>query len=203
MVKASDIITLMNTYLNDKKLDCLEALYLWSKGMPSSTIAPLLRIKYGVDTGYITITNDLSSLKITRETEQTEDTKEPINMVIENIFSLKCVPEFLDAITEKSKVMTERSKYLMTTLLRSGLFERGEIKPEEVLLAYHSLFGQPLTAFVFREALTDLERLGVVYCMRSTYGEGVEKIVVPRYVFGILPQIESKLPKVDITEGKE
>jgi len=40
MVKASDIGALIERYLSETKLDNLEALYMWAKGISSTTIAP-------------------------------------------------------------------------------------------------------------------------------------------------------------------
>ena len=203
MVKASDIRTLMEGYLTEKKLDHLEAFYMWSKGITSMTIAPFLRIKYGSDIGYTTVIDDISKLKITRNDENAEDTQEPINMIIENIFNLKCLPDMLDQITEKYKVVTPRAKYLLLALIRSGLFEQGEIDLKLLQLAYQGLFGKPLDNYTLSQTITDLERIGIVYGDR-TYRGAMEKIRIPKFVYALLPEIEAKLPHVEITNvGKE
>lgn len=201
MVKASDIGALVERYLSEKKLDQLEALYMWSKGMSSTTIAPLLRTKYGSDVGYINVNDDLSNLKITRNDENAEDTNEPINMIIENLFSLKCVNELLDQITQKYGAIPQRAKYLLLALIRSGLFAQREIDLEKILLAYHTLFDISLDDFTLRAAITDLEKIGILYGNRSHRGE-IDKVIIPKYVYGILPQLDAKLPIVNITEGE-
>ena len=202
MVKASDIRTLLEGYLTEKKLDHIEALYMWSKGITSTTIAPFLRIKYGSDIGYTTVIDDLSKLKITRNDENAEDTQEPINTIIENIFNLKCLADMLDQITEKYKVVTPRAKRLLLALTRSGLFARGEIDLKELRLVYHALFGKPLDDFTLNQTITDLERIGIVYGVRA-YRGGIEKIRIPKFIYALLPEIEAKLPDVDTDVEKE
>ena len=199
MVKASDIGALIERYLSEKKLDHLEALYMWSKGISSTTIAPVLRIKYGSDVGYAAVTDDLSNLKITRNDENAEDTKEPINLVIENIFSLKCMPEMLDQIRENYKVVPPRAKDLLLVLTRSGLFAQGEIDLKDLRLAYHALFNKSLDDFTLSETITDLERIGVVYGDRGPRGE-IDRIRIPKFVYALLREIEAKLPRVEFTE---
>lgn len=202
MVKASDIGALIERYLSENKLDHLEALYMWSKGIPSTTIAPVLRTKHGSDVGYTAVIDELSNLKITRNDENAEDTKEPINLIIENIFSLKCMPELLDQISEKYKVVPPRAKYLLLALIRSGLFAQGEIDLKELRLAYHTLFNKPLDDFTLSETITDLERIGIVYGDRGPRGD-IDKIRIPKYTYALLPEIEAKLPRVEITEVRK
>jgi len=160
-----------------------------------------LRIKYGSDAGYVTVIDELSNLKITRNNEDAEDTKEPINVIIDNLFSLKCVNELLDQVTEKYKVVPLRAKYLLLALTRSGLFAQGEIDLKELRLAYHTLFNKSLDDFTLRETITDLEKIGILYGNRSYNGE-IDKVIIPKYIYGIMPQIEAKLPQVVITEDE-
>jgi hypothetical protein len=201
MVKASDISALIERYLKEKKFANLEALYMWSRGISSTTIAPLLRIKYGDDAGYVNLVDELSNLKITRNNEDTEDTKESVNVIIDNLFSLKCVNELLDQVTEKFKVVPLRAKYLLLVLVRSGLFAKGEIELKELQLAYNTLFNKPIDDFTLKETITDLEKIGILYGNTSYSGQ-VDKVIIPKYIYGIMPQIEAKLPHVVITEGK-
>lgn len=202
MVKASDISALIERYLSETKLDNLEALYMWAKGIPSTTIAPLLRIKYGTDVGYVSVIDELSNLKITRNNEDVEDTKEPINVIIDNLFRLKCVNELLDKVTEKYKVVSLRAKYLLLALIRSELFAKGEIDLKELRLAYHALFNKSLNDFTLREIITDLEKIGILYGSRSISGQ-IDKVIIPKYIYGIMPQIEAKLPQVNITNEEK
>jgi hypothetical protein len=197
MVKASDIVTLMERYLSEKRLDNLEALYMWSKGIPPVTIAPVLRNKYGSDVAYSNIVNDLSQLKITRENDSTEDTKESINMAIDDVFRTKCVDIFLDQIRESYKIVSEEGKMLLLALTRSGLFTKGDIKLDELRLAYRSLFNKIPSEFSLNTVLRHLEKIGLLYMERLGYRAEVEQIKIPSYVYAILPEIEAKLPIVE------
>jgi len=89
MVKSTDIGALIDRYLSEKKLACLEALYMWSKGIQSDTIASVMRNRYETEgeASYPAIVTDLSTLKVTSTSESTEDTKEYISRIIEDIFT--------------------------------------------------------------------------------------------------------------------
>jgi hypothetical protein len=199
VVKASDIVTLIERYLSEKKLDNLEALYMWSKGIPPVTIAPVLRNKYGSDVAYSNIVNDLSQLKITRENDSTEDTRESINMAIDDVFRTKCVDNFLDQIRENYKIVSEEGKMLLLALTRSGLFTKGDIKSDELKLAYRSLFKEIPSEFSLNTVLRHLEKIGLLYMERASYRAEVEQIKIPSYVYAILPEIEAKLPSVEFS----
>jgi hypothetical protein len=197
MVKASDIVALMERYGSEKKLDCLEALYMWSKGISPVTIAPVLRNKHGSDVAYSSIVNDLSQLKITSYNDNTEDTRESINMAIDDVFRTKCVDIFLDQIRENYKVVSEEGKMLLLALTRSGLFTKGDIKLDELRLAYRSLFKEIPSEFSLNTVLRHLEKIGLLYMERGSYRSEIEQIRIPSYVYAILPEIEAKLPIVE------
>lgn len=200
MVKASDIVTLMERYLSEKKLDNLEALHMWSKGISPITIAPVLRNKYGSDGAYSSIVNDLSQLKITSTNDTTEDTRESTNMAIDDVFRTKCVDNFLDQIRENYKIVSEEGKMLLLALTRSGLFTKGDIKLDELKLAYRSLFKEIPSEFSLNSVLRHLEKIGLLYMERASYRTDVEQIKIPSYVYAILPEIEAKLPIVGFSE---
>lgn len=199
MVKASDIVTLVERYLSEKNLDNLDALYMWSKGISPITIAPVLRNKYGSDSAYSNIVNDLSQLKITRENDSTEDTRESINMAIEDVFRTRCVDDFLDRIRENYKIVSDESKLLLLALTRSGLFMKGDIKLDELKLAYRSLFKAIPSEYSLITVLRNLEKIGLLYMERRSYGSEIEQIKIPSYVYAILPEIEAKLPHVEFS----
>lgn len=199
MVKASDIVTLMERYLSEKKLDNLEALYMWSKGISPVTIAPVLRNKYGSDGAYSNIINDLSQLKITSINDTTEDTRESTNMAIDDVFRTKCVDNFLDQIRENYKIVSDEGKNLLLALTRSGLFTKGDVKLEELRLAYRSLYKEIPSEFSLNTVLRHLEKIGLLYMERGSYRVEVEQIKIPSYIYAILPEIEAKLPSVEFS----
>jgi len=200
MVKASDIVALMERYLSEKKLDHLEALYLWSRGITPVTIAPVLRNKYASDVAYSNVVNDISQLKITSYNDNTEDTREPINMAIDDVFRTKCVDIFLDQIRESYKVVNEEGKMLLLALTRSGLFTKGDINLDELKLAYRSLFKEIPSDYSLNATLRHLEKIGLLHMERETYRAGI--IRIPPYVYAILLEIEAKLPIVEFSEPK-
>ena len=202
MVKASDIVTLMERYLSEKKLDCLDALYLWSKGISPVTIAPVLRNRYGSDGAYSILVNDLSQLKITSVNDTTEDTRESLSTAIEDVFRSKCVDVFLDWIRENYKVINPQGKMLLLSLIRSGLFMKGEVTLDELRLSYRTLFKETLSDFSLNTALRHLEKIGVLFGERS-YRADIDRIKVPSYVYAILTELEEKLPHVGIAETAE
>jgi len=63
MVKECDLINLVEKYLNEKRLDCIDALYLWSHFVSPSNIAKTLRIRYGSGGVYSIIISDLNAMK--------------------------------------------------------------------------------------------------------------------------------------------
>lgn len=203
MVKASDIVTLMERYLSEKKLDSLDALYLWSKGISSFTIAPVLRNRYGSDGAYTSLVNDLSQLKITGVNDTTEDTRESINTTIEDVFRSKCIDAFLDQIRENYKAINPQGKMMLLALIRSGLFMKGEVSLDEFRLSYRTLFKETLSDFSLNTTLRHLEKIGVLFGERPAYRSDIDRIKVPSYVYAILTELEEKLPHVGIAETTE
>ena len=65
MVKTEEIENLMKVYIDDgKQISAFEALYMWSKGKNSATIAGFLLNKYNSVEGLDSITSDLNNLDI-------------------------------------------------------------------------------------------------------------------------------------------
>lgn len=203
MVKASDIVTLMERYLSEKKLDSLDALYLWSRGVSSFTIAPVLRNKYGSDGAYTSLVNDLSQLKITSVNDTTEDTRESINTTIEDVFRSKCIDAFLDQIRENYKAINPQGKMMLLALIRSGLFTQGEITLDSLKLAYRTLINEIPSDYSLNTTLRHLEKIGVLFAERSSYRAEPDKIKIPSYVYAILSELQAKLPTFGLTETSE
>lgn len=200
LVKASDIITLMERYLSEKKFQNLDALYLWSKGVVPSTITSVLMNRYRSETAYTSLVNDLSDLKITSQNDNTEDTKAPVNATIQDIFQSKCKEDFLDQIRENLKVINPHAKMLLLVLIRSGLFMKGDVNLDELRLSYRTLFNETPSDYLLNARLRHLEQLGILYGERTFYRTEIERVKIPSYVYDLLAEIESKLPNVSITE---
>ena len=83
-------------------------------------------------------------------------------------------------------------------MIRSSLYEREKIKPDDLKIAYHAIFRETIKERDLNKTLLYLEKVGVIYCER-TYGN---EIIIPEYFYSIQAQIEAKLPIVNITEGE-
>ena len=200
MVKRDQIESKMKGYADENKLSALEALYMWSKGISSTTIAGVLSNKYKSVEGLDTITADTSSLEIRGPSDRVELTNEEVGVVIRDVFRRLQQP-LLDEITQHLVGLRESEKHLLLAMINSSLFEKEAIELDDLKIAYHAIFRQTMKDRDFRETLLYLERLGIIYCDRGY--RGIEKIIIPEYIYSIQEQIEGKLPKVVITEEKE
>jgi hypothetical protein len=200
MVKHEDIESKMKGYADENKLSALEALYMWSKGISSKTIAGVLNNKYGSVEALDIITKDLSSLQIRSPSERVELTDEEVGFVIRDSFNKHKQP-ILDKMTEDLGTLTVLEKNVLLAMIRSSLFEMERIKPEDLKIAYRAILGETMKDRDFEKALLYLEKIGIIYCDR-TYGR-IEAIIIPEHIYPIESQIKAKLPKVIISEEKE
>ena len=200
MVKRDQIESKMKGYVDENKLGAFEALYMWSKGIGSKTIAGVLSNKYDSVEGFDMMTKDIGDLEIRGPSDNIELTNEEVGVVIREVFR-KLQQPLLDKITQKLVALRESEKNLLLAMIRSSLFEKEAIKPDDLKIAYHAIFGQAMKGRDFREALLYLEKVGIIYCDRPY--RGIETMIIPEYIYSIQTQIEEKLPKVIITEEKE
>ena len=198
MVKREDISAKMKGYSDEEKFSPLEALYMWSKGIDSRTIAGVLSNKYGSVEGLDIIMTDISSLEIRGPSVSVELTNEEIGVVIRDTFRRLQQP-LLDKTVENLATIKQSEKNLLLAMVRSSLFEREKIKPDDLKIAYRAIFGEMMKDRDFSKTLSYLEKVGVIYCDR-TYGN---EIIIPEYIYSIQAQIEAKLPRVEITEARE
>ena len=201
MVKRNQIESKMKSYVDENKFSAFQALYMWSKGLDSRTIAGVLGNQYGSIEGFDIITSDISSLEIRGPSHKIDLTNEEIGVVIRDVFIRHQQP-LLDMITKKLAVIRTSEKELLLALIRSSLFEKETIKIEELKIAHHAIFGKVMKERYLMETLSYLEKRGVLYCVRPSYGK-TESIIIPEYIYAIQSQIETKLPVVMITEENE
>ncbi len=201
MVKRDQIESKMKSYIDDNKLGAFEALYMWSKGIGSETIAGVLGNKYGTAEGFDAVMADINGLGIRGPSERVELTNEEVGVVIRNIFR-KLQQPLLDNVSKNLVALTESEKHLLLAMINSSLFDNERIKLDDLKLAYRAIFGKAMKDRDFTDTLLLLERIGVIYCDR-VYGGRIETIIVPEYIYTLQFQIEAKLPKVIITEEKQ
>lgn len=201
LVKIGQIEDLMRSYIDDDtKISAFEALYMWSKGISSTSIAGVLRNKYNSIEGYHLMRTGLDGLEITRPNQNVEPADEEVGVVIRDIFHKNKQP-LLDKITEKLAMLQNPERALLLTMIRSSLFEKDKIKTDELKLSYNALFGQGIKNRELNKILEDLERKGIIYCERPSYGD--IEIIIPDYIYSIQYEIEKKLPTVTINDEKD
>ena len=201
LVKIGQIEDLMRGYIDDeKKISAFEALYMWSKGISSTSIAGVLRNKYDSIEGYNLMRSDIDGLEITRPNQNVDPAKEEVGVVIRDVFHKHKQP-LLDKITEKLAILRNPELELLLTMIRSSLFEKDKINTDELKLSYNALFGQGIKYRELKNILRQLEKKGIIYCERPSFGE-TETIIIPDYIYSIQYEIEKKLPTVTITEEK-
>ena len=197
MVKREDISAKMKGYSDEEKISPLEALYMWSKGIDSRTIAGVLSNKYGSVEGLDIITKDISSLEIRGPSQNIELTTEEIGVVIRESFR-KLQQPLLDKAVEKLATIGQLEKSLLLAMINSSLFETEKISQDDLKLAYHAIFGEPIKHRDFKKTLLYLEKVGVIYCERAYRND----IIIPEFFYSIQARIEAKLPTVNITEDE-
>ena len=201
MVNREQIETKIKSYVDENKLGAFEALYMWSKGMSSKTIAGILSNKYDSVEGFDVMTKDISDLEIRGPSDNTEKTNEEVGAVIRDVFR-KLQQPLLDKTTENLVGLRKSEKYLLLAMIRSSLFEKETIRPDDLKLAYHSIFGKTMKDRNFRKTLSYLEKIGIIYCQRR-YRDEIESIMIPDFIYSIEREIEAKLPEVFVAEEKE
>ena len=198
MVKREEISTKMKNYSEEDKLSALEVMYMWSKGIDSRTIAGVLSNKYGSVEGLDIVTTDISSLEIRSPSESVEMTNEEVGVVIRDTFR-KLQQPLLDKFVENLATIGDPEKNLLLAMIRSSLFERERIKPDDLKIAYHAIFREKLKERDFNKTLLYLEKVGIIYRER-THGN---EIIIPEFSYSIQPQIEAKLPKVILSDEEK
>ena len=124
MVKRDQIESKMKSYVDEKKLSAFEALYMWSNGLSSTTIAGVLHNKYNSVEGFDMITTDLTSLDIKGgPSAKVELTNEEVGVVIRDVFR-KHHQSLLDNVLEKLALLSDTEKDLLLAIIRSSLFEK-------------------------------------------------------------------------------
>ena len=200
MVKWDQLESKIKSYVDEDKFGAFEALYMWSKGINSRTIAGVLANKYDSVEGLNRITEDISNLEIRSPSENIELTNEEVGVVIRDVFR-KLQQSLLDIVIQNLVGLRELDKDLLLAMTRSSLFEKQTIRFEELKLAYHSIFRESMKDRDFIETLVYLEKIGIIYCDRGL--REIQSIIIPDFIYSIQSTIETKLPKVMITKETE
>jgi len=198
MVREEEFVGLVKRYLNDNRLDNIEALYLWSRNITAANIANALRLRYGSGGAYATVIDDLRELKVKKSSNETQDTKVTLEKVLQDVFHDICIKHLVSRLKENLKTISPEAKRLLLILLRSGALKGGEgISKVKLWMPYHILFGEIPTGFKQERVLDELVKSGVIEYIH----EGELKF--PNYIDMIVHEIGSsvKLPKIQISES--
>jgi hypothetical protein len=86
-------------------------------------------------------------------------------------------------------------KRVLLPLIRSGLFSRGDIRKDELILAYRTLYKEIPSDYFLNISIRHLEKIGLLYRERSFRDDFIIK--VPSYIYALLPEIEAKIEKTE------
>ena len=197
MVREEEVVVLVRRYLNDNKLENIEALYMWSRDIHAADIANALRLRYGSGGAYSTVIDDLRELRVKKYNNETDDTKVTIGKILQDVFHDIGIKHLTLRLRDSLKSLSPKGKRLLLIILKSGIFKGGEgVSKEKLWMPYHILFGEKLSDFQQESVLNELVKSGII---EYVYGE---EIKFPSYMDMILHEIESiaKLPKIQVSE---
>jgi hypothetical protein len=197
MVKESDALNLVEKYLNEKRLDCIEALYLWAKAVSPSFIAKTLRVRYGSGETYSIVINDLATMKIRSYTDITEDTEEEVGKLIIDVIRGKCLSTLVSRLREDIKNVSVNAKRVLSILVRAGWLAQRELSVERVWVGYRILYGVEPSELEKESVINELIRIGLIEYVNEYSGS----MIFPEYV-QMIADIDKlvKLPKIEVLE---
>jgi len=197
MVKESDALILVEKYLNEKRLDCIEALYLWAKGVSPSFIAKTLRVRYGSGEAYSIVINDLATMKIRSYIDITEDTGEEVGKLVKDLIWGKCLSTLVSHVREDIKNISVNAKRVLSILIRGGWLTQRELSIERVWVGYRVLYGAEPSELEKESVINELIRIGLIEYVNEYSGS----MIFPEYV-QMMTDIDKlvKLPKIEVSE---
>jgi hypothetical protein len=199
MVKECDLVNLVEKYLNEKRLDCIDALYLWSRVVSPDRIARTLRIRYGSGGAYTIVISDLNAMKITSQSDKTEDTKEEVYKIIRDIVRRKCFPILEARLREDIKNISANARRVLLTLIRGGWLTSKDlhINIKHLWTGYRVLFEVEPSELEKENLINELIKIGLIEYVDDGYEYADVREFVQR-----MTDIDKivKLPKIEISE---
>ncbi len=189
VVKAVDIESLFQKYLDEKNLEKCDALYLLYTEFASDA-AKTLRIRYGRSGAISSVLDDLREAGIQKidQYEWTEDTKEQVETVVQEFFKRNCVGLVLESAREKANSLSQLARewlYLISALDPKSLGNSKILRD-----FYQILFQKEISGTDFENVLEELCSCYVT--QRADYLEA------PPYLDDLLYELRDFMPEVEV-----
>ncbi|RLF08751.1 MAG: hypothetical protein DRJ69_05930 [Thermoprotei archaeon] len=192
MVKAADIEGLLRRYVEDKDLERADALSLIYTA-PKDEAAKTLNARYGRRGAISSVIGDLKNIGVKRieRYERTEDTDEPIEIVVKDAFKSLCLNLVKEAVRVKKQQLGRKARELLYTVL---LLYSGEefIKRDALRAAYYVLFREMLTRSDMDSLANELRIVHVVHYISGDY------IYLSPLFAEIIQELKDIMPIVEI-----
>ena len=192
MVRAVDIESLFQKYLDEKNLEKCDALYLLYTDFESEA-AKTLRVRYGRSGAISSVLDDLREIGIQKidSNEWTEDTKESVQTVIQEFFKRNCVGLVLESAREKANSLSQLARewlYLISAVDPKSLGYSGILRD-----FYQILFQKEISDTDFKKALEEL-----CSCYVTQRADCLYAVAVPPYLDDLLYELRDFMPEVEV-----
>lgn len=197
MTTEDEISALVKRYMNDRRLDFIESLYMWSREIPSPEIAEAVRARYGSGSAYGSMVEDLRNLKLKKPSQETRDTKVRLYKVIQHVVHDQCFPALVDRSKENLKSLSPRARRFLWVLIRIGALKGGNRTPRDTIWSpYEIVFMERLTEFEKGQVIIELSKAGIIEYLQA------EELMMSAFVDLLAPQLETfvKLPKITVED---
>lgn len=197
MVKAVDIESLLQKYVEEENLEKCDALYLlWTTNR--SDAAKTLRIRYGRSGALNSILDDLKELGIEEIRNYiAEDTEEMLEEVVEASFEKIALDRLLEAAKTKANTLSRLARELL--YLISLVYPRVNPLDFNDLGIYHRiLFQEQITQPEFEKAVEELVRCYVIHYIDYSYSSSPLYIHFPPYIDTLLHELREFMPEVEV-----
>jgi len=193
MVRAVDIEGLFKKYLEDRRFECADALYLAVK-LGRKRAADTLALRYKMAGPLTSALEDLRQLGVNVDSWDwgvTEDTKEHVKDVITRTFERMCLDEFIEEVGKKAKDLSPLAKEILFLISRLGeeVFRRLYIS--ELLKLHELIFQRRVNEKSWRRAFEELVAAGILQSTERDYA-------IPTFFDILLLRLERFLPKIEV-----
>ena len=138
-------------------------------------------------------------MKITSQSDKTEDTKEEVYKIIRDIVREKCFPILEARLREDIKNISANARRVLLTLIRGGWLTSKDlyININHLWIGYRVLFGAEPSELEKENLINELIKIGLIEYVGDRYEYAEVREFVPR-----MTDIDKivKLPKIEISE---
>ncbi len=190
MVKAVDIESLFQKYLDEKNLEKCDALYLLYTEFESEA-AKTLRIRYGRSGAISSVLDDLreAGVQEINRYESTEDTKEPVRTVVQEFFKRNCIGLVLESAREKANSLSQLAREWL--YLISALYPKSSLGNSKILRDFYQI--------LFQKEISDTDFKNVLEELCSCYvTQRADSLEIPPYLDDLLYELRDFIPEVEV-----